>query len=92
MEMQKTETNQENRLSAELAVLNDTAADVHAELTAINTNLAVMLESLQVMEEKQHKMSKDLKSVTTVAIVFLILTLISLIPVASLIMRSCALR
>ena len=89
METQKQENNQESRVGAELAVLNDTATDIHAELTAINANLAAALESLQVMEEKQHKMAKDLKSIKTVAVFFLILTLISLIPVASLFIRTC---
>ena len=63
-----------------------------AAMTAINMNLAALLESQQKVEKLVAKQTKDITSIKTVAVFFLILTLISLIPVASLIMRSCALR
>ena len=83
MDMQKPEINQnhDERVGAELTVLNDTAADIHAELTAINTNLSVMLESLQVMEEKQYKLAKDIKSISAMLLFWFILTLFGFIGV-----------
>lgn len=60
-----------------------------AAMTAINMNLAALLESQQKVEKLVAKQTKDITSIKTVAVFFLILTLISLIPVASLIMRSC---
>ncbi len=83
MDMKKPEVNQEHaeRVGAELTVLNDTAADIHAELTAMNTNLAVILESIQVMEEKQYRMAKDIKSISAMLLFWFILSLIAFLGV-----------
>ena len=63
-----------------------------AAMTAINMNLAALLESQQKVEKLVAKQTKDITSIKTVAVFFLILTLVSLLPVISLAIRSCALR
>lgn len=76
-ELQKQGESQENRTDAELAVLNDSAADIHAELTALNMNISLMLASLQNIEKKQQKMTKDIKSITAMLLFWLIISLIA---------------
>ena len=60
-----------------------------SELTAINMNIAAILEEQQKHDAQMSKMANDIKSIKTVAVFFLIIAIIALFPLFFSIMGSC---
>ena len=60
-----------------------------SELTAINMNIAQMLEEQQKHNAKMSKMATDIKSIKTVAVFFLILGIIAMFPLFGSVMGAC---
>ncbi len=79
----------EDRIISELAVINDNSSEITAALTAINMNLAALLESQQRVEKLAAKQAKDVTSIKAATTFFLILAIISLLPLFGLVMRTC---
>ena len=60
-----------------------------SELTAINMNIAAILEEQQKHDAQMSKMATDIKSIKTVAVFFLIIAIIALFPLFFSIIGSC---
>ena len=60
-----------------------------SELTAINMNIAAILEEQQKHDAQMSKMANDIKSIKTVAVFFLILGIIAMFPLFGSVMGAC---
>lgn len=69
-----------NDRQADLAVLNDTTADIDRMIGAVNSNLCTMVNQLNEIVEHQRKQAQDIQTIKTVAMFFLIVSLLALAP------------
>lgn len=69
-----------NDRQADLAVLNDTTADIDRMIGAVNSNLCIMVNQLNEIVEHQRKQAQDIQTIKTVAMFFLIVSLLALAP------------
>lgn len=85
-ELQKTVIEEQDNTEAMKSANEQQIIDT---LTAINMNLAALLESQQRVEKLAAKQAKDVTSIKAATTFFLILAIISLLPLFGLVMRTC---
>ena len=74
------ENTNDSQANADLAVLNDTTADIDRMVGVVNTNLCTMVNQLNEIVEQQRKQAQDIQTIKTVAVFFLIVSLLALAP------------